>query len=116
MKTNGARNSTATTIRRLWFAIDTRKRRRRTAAGGLRRTSVAVATSAVVIPAPGAGKAGTSALWSLRRAYGSSGPLVVHEPPRVQEDHERDGERDAEQHHRHRRGVAHLEVPEAVLV
>src|SRR6478609_7876507 len=48
MKTKGARKSAARTISRLWFATPIRNRRRRTANGGLRRTSGAAAGAAAV--------------------------------------------------------------------
>ena len=48
MKTKGARKSAAKTIRRLWFATPIRKRRRRTANGGLRFTRGAAAGAAAV--------------------------------------------------------------------
>ena len=93
MKTTGARNASAAAIRRLCSATETRKRRRRTARGGFRRTK-------------GVGD----------RAAHRTAPGVVHPAPRVPHDHERHRERDHEQQHRHRRGVAHVEEAEAVVV
>ena len=49
MKTNGRRNMIPAAMRMLWSATVTRKRRRRTRAGGLRRTSSALARAALVI-------------------------------------------------------------------
>src|SRR5262245_57083063 len=40
-------------------------------------------TVSLNVPAPGTGKAGTSALWSLRQAYGSSSLLTGRRPDRV---------------------------------
>src|SRR2546423_423396 len=97
MKPNGAMKMIAAAIRSELFATATRKRWRRTAAGGLRRTSAAATgTLAEVI--------------SARR------PGVVDPAAGVDEDQRDDDEGDAEQDHRKRRRVAHVEVHEAVLV
>ena len=49
MKTSGERKITAAAMRRLWSATATRKRRRRTFAGGLRRTRVGDCAGAVAL-------------------------------------------------------------------
>src|SRR3954462_11272504 len=96
MNTNGPRNRAAVTMSNEWFATPSRKRRRRTSAGGFLRTSGALA--AVVV------------------ALTSRGPCVVDPAARVDDDHERHRERHREQQDRQRRRVAHVEVAEAVLV
>src|SRR6266511_4495999 len=95
MKTNGARKAIASAIRTLWFATASRKRRRRTRGGGRRRTSGAATSTEVISARPS---------------------RVVHPPARVEQDHERDREGDGQKQHGHRRGVAHLEISEAVRV
>ncbi len=49
MKANGVRKMIATTISSEWSATATRKRRRRTAHGGFRRTSVPAATGMLAV-------------------------------------------------------------------
>src|SRR5262245_5132858 len=67
------------------------------------RPSIAIDGAAVLIPAPGAGKAGTSALGSLRRAYGSSPhhPLGAPQQPDRHHDDEH-GEEQRLDRRRHR--------------
>src|SRR5215475_11659049 len=60
--------------------------------------SISSKCGVALIPAPGAGKAGTSAPWSLRRAYGSSRSLRPVADDGVQEhrdeeDHADEGKR-----------------------
>src|SRR5437763_539467 len=98
MKANGARNAIPAAISSEWFATETRKRCRRTAAGGRRRTMDLVprGTLAVLISA--------------------SRSRVVDPAARVPEDHRRDRVRDHEQHDRERARVAHEVVHERGLV
>src|SRR5947207_14971242 len=98
MKANGARNAIAEAISSEWLATATRKRCRRTEAGGRRR---------VTERAP----SGTLALLISARASG-----VVHPAARVPEDDRGHREGDDEQHHRERAGVAHEVVHERRLV
>src|SRR5919204_3907739 len=98
MKPNGARKAIAEAISSEWFATETRKRCRRTEAGGRRLVTERVpsGTLAVLISACASG--------------------VVDPAPRVPEDDRGHGERDNEQHHRERAGVAHEVVHERRLV
>src|SRR5256714_9438251 len=98
MKANGARNATAAAISSEWFATATRKRCRRTAGGGRRRTTERAPR-------------GTLAVLISARA-----PRVVDPAPRVPEDDRRHAERDDEQHDRERAGAAHEVVDERRLV
>src|SRR5919197_3424483 len=98
MKAKGARNAIAEAISSEWFATETRKRCRRTEAGGRRR---------VIERAP----SGTLAVLISARA-----PGVVDPAARVPEDDRGHGEGDDEQDHRERAGVAHEVVHEGCLV
>src|ERR687886_1839305 len=98
MNANGARKTIAVAISSEWFATATRKRCRRTAAGGRRRAIDAAPKGTLAV------------LMSAR------GSRVVHPAARVPEDDRGDGERDDEQHDRERAGVAHEVVHEGGLV
>ena len=90
----------ATAISTVWFADLVRNRRRRTSGGtGLGVTSASAAEPYV--------------RRSMRGGYRNP-PLVVDPALGRPDDHERADHRDDEQHPRHRRGVPHLEVREAL--
>src|SRR5918912_2580910 len=98
MKPKGARKTIAAAISNEWFATETRKRCRLTAAGGRRRTTDAEpkGTLAVLISA--------------------SRSRVVHPAARVPEDDRGHREGHDEQHDRERARVAHEVVHERGLV
>src|SRR2546423_2893290 len=98
MKAKGATKTIAVAISREWFATATRKRWRRTAGGGLRRMRAAGPTG------------------RLAELISAGRRRVVDPAPRVEQDREHDHEGDAEQEHRDRGRVAHVEVDEPLLV
>src|ERR687886_1675293 len=98
MNANGARKTIAVAISSEWFATATRKRCRRTAAGGRRRTTDAAPKGTLAV------------LISVRRSG------VVHPAARVPEDDGGDREGGDEQHDRERARVAHEVVHERGLV
>src|SRR3954452_14957564 len=102
MKTTGKMNAIAAAMSRLWSAIVTSRRRRRTARGTSRGGAGGADGAAT-------GTAGECVLTSAPR------PCVVHPASRVAHDQQRDREGDDEQQHRHRRRVAHVEEAEALL-
>src|SRR5204863_10060977 len=87
----------AVTIRSEWFATPSRKRRLRTEARGLRRAS-------------------SRATGTLAELTSTLRGRVVDPFARVDDDEQRHGERDSEEQHRERGRVAHVEVPEPLLV
>src|SRR5205085_11880650 len=98
MKAKGARNAIAEAIRSAWFATATRKRCRRTEAGGRRRVTERAPSGMVAL------------------LISACAPAVVHPAARVPEDSRRHREGNDEQHHRERARVAHEVVHEGGLV
>src|SRR5918912_4312193 len=98
MNANGARKTISVAIRSEWFATATRKRCRRTAAGGRRRTTDAAPKGTLAV------------LISARRSG------VVDPAARVPEDDRGHGKGHDEQHDRERARVAHEVVHERGLV
>ena len=96
MNTNGARNITASAIRMLWSATPQQPGRR------------------PPVPAAGARLAGGGERLRGRRHQAAA--RVVDPAVRATQEQEREAEGEDEQDHGHRRGVAQVEVAEALLV